>query len=490
MAAAKGLTFSSAIALRAALMRKEVSAGELLELYLSRIARHNEALNLVVALDEDGARKAARLSDEARARGEPLGPLAGLPMTIKDSYEVAGMTATCGLPPLANHRPAYDADPVARLRRAGAILFGKTNLPAGAADWQSYNDIYGRSNNPWDLSRTPGGSSGGSAGAVAAGFTSMELGSDIAGSIRVPSHFCGVFGLKPSYGIVPLRGHIPPPPGMLLTVPLGVGGPLARSAEDLRLALEVLAGPSDLESTALTLRLPPCRHARLKDFRAGVWLGDGIYAVDAAYCEAIEGFANDIRRAGARVSEVKPPFDPKEALDTYLKALFAVVGAGDESMVRAMEARVANDATGYAARLAPAMRASLAEWFALSEQRERLFRAFTAFFADYDVLLCPAAAVVAFPHDTSGDVHASQLDRRLIVSGKPVPYFDNFAWPSIATCANLPAVVMPTGRLIQGLPAGVQIIGPYLEDYTAVGFASLAEAELAPFSPPPAFAEP
>jgi amidase len=482
------LPFRSAVELREALRRKEISSRELLDLYLKRIERHNPALNVVVARDDEGAQKAAAQADNARARGEVAGALAGLPMTIKDAYEVVGMTATCGLPPLAKHKPARDADAVARLRKAGAIPFAKTNVPAGAADWQSYNDIYGRSNTPWDVTRTPGGSSGGAAGAVAAGFTSLELGSDIGGSIRVPSHFCGVFGHKPSYGIVPMRGHIPPPPGVLLTVQLGVGGPIARSAEDLRLALEVLAGPNDIDGTAWRLALPPSRHARAKDFRAGVWMGGGVYKVDGAYREELDKFVDDVQRMGAKVSEAKLPFDAMDAYHTYLDALFGVVGGGDPAMADAMEARIQSDETGYAARLSRAMRMSLVEWFVSREKRERLFRAFKAFFADYDVLLCPAASVVAFPHDTSGDIHASQLDRRLSVSGKPAPYFDNFMWPSIATCSNLPATVMPTGRFAGGLPTGVQIIGPYLEDFTTIGFASLLEAELGGFSPPPAFA--
>lgn len=485
-AAPTSLPFRSAVQLRAALQRKEISSRELLDLYLKRIERHNPALNLVIARDEEGARKAASAADDARARGAEQGPLAGLPMTIKDAFEVAGMTATCGLPPLAEHRPARDADAVARLRKAGAIFFGKTNVPAGAADWQSYNDIYGRSNNPWDVTRTPGGSSGGAAGSVAAGFTSMELGSDIGGSIRVPSHFCGVFGHKPSYGVVPMRGHIPPPPGVLFAVQLGVGGPLARSAEDLRLALEALAAPSDIDATGWTLALPPSRHARLQDFRVGLWTGGSAYGVDNAYREAIEDFVDALRHAGAKVSEAKPPFEPMQAYHTYLEALFAVVGGGEPALAEAMEARIEDDKTGYAARLSRAMRMSLVEWFVSREKREHLFRAFKAFFADYDVLLCPAASVVAFPHDTSGDVHASQLDRRLSVSGKPAPYFDNFMWPSIATCSNLPATVMPMGRLVGGLPAGLQIIGPYLEDFTTIGFASLAEAALGGFNPPPA----
>src|SRR5690554_3436697 len=252
-----------------------ISAAELLDLYLGRIDRLNSAYNLVVATDLDRARAAAKEIDSARASGDPLGPLAGLPVTIKDSYEVAGMPATCGLEPLRDHVPERDADAVTLLREAGAIPFGKTNLPAGASDWQSFNPIYGISRNPWNPERTVGGSSGGAAGAVAAGFTAFELGSDIGGSIRIPAHFCGVFGHKPTYGMVPLRGHIPPPPGMLAQPELGVAGPIARSASDLALLMPILAqGPAPLA---------PPRHERLADFRVGVWMGDGAYKLDSAY---------------------------------------------------------------------------------------------------------------------------------------------------------------------------------------------------------------
>ena len=207
------LALRSATQLIKLLKAREISAVELLELHLDRVSRLNPALNVIVDQDPDEARRAASEADAQLASGREAGPLCGLPMTIKDAWEVTGMRATCGIPPLAQHRPTRDADPVARLRSAGAVLFGKTNVPTGAGDHQSYNPIYGRSNNPWNLERTVGGSSGGAAGALAAGLTALELGSDIGGSIRCPAHFCGVYGHKPSYGVVPVRGHIPPDPG-------------------------------------------------------------------------------------------------------------------------------------------------------------------------------------------------------------------------------------------------------------------------------------
>ena len=482
--------FSSAAGQLEALRRKEIGARELLDLQLARVEAHNPTYNAVVALDEEGARAAADAIDDARARGEPLGPLAGLPMTIKDAFEVVGMTASCGIPALRDHRPDRDADAVQRLRDAGAVFFGKTNVPAGAADWQSCNALYGLTRNPWNPERTVGGSSGGSAASVAAGFAALELGSDIAGSIRVPSHFCGVFGHKPSYGTVPVRGHIPPPPGGLLAVPLGVVGPIARSAADLELALDVLAGPNEVDGAGWALTLPPARHDRLADFRVGVWLGGSDFRSDGAYRQALEAFAADVAAAGARVSEATLPLPPAEVYDLFLRTLFAIVGAPAPAEAETLLALAPGDETGYAERLGRAMATPLGEWFGLLDRRERLFRAFHSFFGKYDVLLCPAAMVVAFPHDIDehDGPHSTQLARRLTVDGERVPYFDNFMWPSIATCSNLPATVMPTGRFVDGLPAGVQIIGPFLEDRTTLGFARLVEAELGGFVVPPALA--
>jgi amidase len=487
MTGATGTAFSSAVDLLHSLERKELGARELLDLHLARIETHDPTYNIVVETAVDEARTTASAIDEARARGETVGRLGGLPMTIKDAFEVAGMTATCGLPELARHVPGQDADAVARLRGAGAVIFGKTNVPSGAADWQTANPVYGLTRNPWNRERTVGGSSGGSAASVAAGFTALELGSDIAGSIRVPSHFCGVFGHKPSYGTVSVRGHIPPLPGGLLTVPLGVAGPIARCAADLELALDVLAGPNELDGTGWRLELPASRRERLADFRVGIWLGGDGYRLDDGYRRALAAFASDLRAAGVTVTEVEPPLDLAAGYDLFLRTLFAIVGAPVPAEAQALVALAADDETGYAARLASAMTSSLGDWFDLLERREHLFRAFRAFFTGVDVLLCPAAMVVAFPHDIddSDGPHSTQLARRLTVNGEQVPYFDNFAWPSIATCSNLPATVMPTGKFVDGMPAGVQIIGPYLEDRTTLGFARLVEAELGGFVAPP-----
>jgi amidase len=454
----------------------ELRATELLELYLDRVDRFNPAYNLVVAFDRERAKAAAAEIERKRAGGEPVGPLAGLPITIKDSFEVAGMPTTCGLEHLRDHSPQQDADTVAQLRRAGANIFGKTNLPAGASDWQSFNPVYGLSRNPWNPDRTVGGSSGGAAGAVAAGFTSFELGSDIGGSIRIPSHFCGVFGHKPTYGLVPLRGHIPPPPGMLSQPELGVAGPIARSAADLALLLKIMASRD----------LAPSRRDRLSDFRVGVWMGETAYRVDSRYRAALESFIDDLRGSGASIEEVSLPVDPLESHETYLQVLFAIVGAPAPEEAEAFERLAAQDETGMAAKLARYMRASLGEWFQLAETRERLFRAWAGFFQDYDLLLCPAVPVVAFEHMAQGSgVHSDQVFRRVSIDGQPAPYLD-FTWQGLALVANLPATVMPTGRLVDGLPTGLQIIGPYSEDLTPIRFAELASQATGGFRPPPA----
>ncbi len=451
----------------------KIGAVELLELYLERIDRYDPAYNLVVAFDRDRARAAAREIDSQRASGDPLGGLAGLPITIKDSFEVTGMPTTCGLEPLRNYRPSQDADAVALLREAGANIFAKTNLPAGASDWQSFNPVYGISRNPWNPDRTVGGSSGGAAGAVAAGFTSFELGSDIGGSIRIPCHFCGVFGHKPTYGLVPVRGQIPPPPGMLSQPELGVAGPIARSAADLALLMTVLAEP-----------LKPPRRERLDQFRVGVWMGDGAYRDDSAYRAALETYIADLRHAGARIEEVALPVDPHHSYETYLQVLFAIVGAPAPGEADAFEALAGQDETGIATKLARYMRTTLGEWFELAEKRAHLFRSWAGFFRDYDLLLCPAAPVVAFPHMAEGSgVHSDQLFRRITIDGEPAPYLD-FTWQGLALVANLPATVMPTGKFANGLPTGLQIIGPHREDRTNFRFAKLAEEAAGAFVPP------
>jgi amidase len=475
-ALASQFELQSATALLELLRTRKLGARELLDLLLMRTARLNPELNAIITLDEEGARAAAQWADGVPP--ERRGALHGLPLTIKDAFEVAGMTASCGLLPLAKHRPARDAEAVARLRAAGAIPFGKTNVPTLAADHQSYNPVNGVSNNPWNLGRTPGGSSGGAAAAVAVGLTPLELGSDIGGSIRCPAHFCGIYGHKSSYGLVPMRGHIPPMPGALVEPPLGVAGPLARDPADLELMLDVLAAPAELESRAWSVQLPAARHTRLADFRVVLCAESAAFSTDGATRQALHGFADDLRRLGVTVDEAaRPAIDFAASDDLYVAILFRALSTGmPEDLLRVTE-KAAQEfdqgSRGYPLRIARAVRMGYAQMEALIEEQQRLRRKWASFFLYYDVMLCPVMPTVAFPHDHSGAGagHIAQYSRTHLVDGRPVPYMNGLQWPGLATVAKLPATAMPTGRFVDGLPVGVQAIGPYLEDRTPLRFA-------------------
>jgi amidase len=479
----------SATTLLAQLRERQIGSVELLEMLFKRLERLNPTLNAVVALEMDRARACALAADSVPP--SKRGALHGLPITLKDTWEVAGMRSTCGLPELTNHRPDRDADAVALLRAAGAIPFGRSNVPSGAADGQSYNPVYGVTKNPWNVGCTPGGSSGGAGAAVAAGLTPVELGSDIAGSIRIPAHFCGIFGHKSSYGVVPMRGHIPPPPGSSAIAPLGVAGPLARSALDLELLLDILAAPAESDRAGWSIRIPASRHQRLADFRVGVWADQETYSVDARCVAAIHDFARDLRGVGVKVNEsARPDIDFAASDDLFVALLFATIstGATEDALSEMEQAAVDRnaDARSYPARIARAVRATRTGLATLFELQQALRCAWRQFFEQFDVLLSPITTTVAFSHDHSGrgTGHIAQYDRTLRVDGQAVPYMNCIQWPGLATVANLPATAIPTGRLIDGLPLGVQAIGPYLEDRTTIRFAQLVERELAGYVPP------
>ncbi len=457
----------------AALTAREIGAEELLEHYLGRNASMGAEVNAVIEVNEEAARAAARAVDA----GTITGPLAGLPMSIKDCYEVEGFATTAGIPDLAGYRPTRDADAVARLRSAGAVIFGKTNVPVAASDHQSYNPIHGLTRNPWDGTRSAGGSSGGSAAALAAGLTPLELGSDIGGSIRVPAHYCGVYGHKPSYGIVSGRGHIPPGPGALTASPLAVSGPLARSAEDLTLALHLLAGAEGDAASGWTLTLPKSRVTGLKGARVALWL-DG-FPLDEDYRAALEHFAREIEAEGANVTRLAaPPAPVSPSDDLYFRLLFAVIGAGmPDEEIRAFEqaARELPDHP-FAATIAETMRSRVSDMTVLAERQALHIAKWRALFADYDVVLAPVAMNVAFPHQTEdGHGPLPQLRRTLTVSGAERPYMENLLWPGAATLAHLPSTVRPLNTRVAGLPAGVQIIGDLYGDHTTLAFAQACD---------------
>ena len=480
--------FQSATELLAALRQRKLGSRELLEDALARVERWNPAVNAVVTLDVERARAAADAADRALAAGDATGPLHGLPMTVKDSYETAGLRTTCGVPELAGHVPAHDAIAVARLRAAGAVIFGKTNTPTWAGDWQTTNPLFGTTKNPWDRTRTPGGSSGGSAAALAAGLTPLELGSDIGGSIRVPSHCCGVFGHKPSHGLVPERGHIPGPPGTLAEYDLNCVGPLARSSQDLALALDVLAGPLPELAHAVSLRLPPARAERLGAFRVGAWLDEAACPVDQEMRGVLERAVDALERAGAKVErKARPEVDFRAAVEAYVALLIPQLSLTLPDAVyetlAAAGAAIPADTPGPLASAARAYALRQREWLRVHEERERMRARWAAFFRDFDVLLCPVMLTPAFPLDAS-----EFSSRTLAVNGEARPYMENVQWPGLITMALLPSTVIPVGRTAGGLPVGVQIVGPYLEDRTPLAFAAAAERELGGFVPPPGFA--
>jgi amidase len=481
-------SFASAAALAADIRARRISSVELLDHLLARAERLNGPLNAIVAFDREGARRRAAEADAALARGESRGPLHGIPTTIKDSYEVAGMPAVCGVPELARHVPERSAHLVRRLEGAGAIVFGKTNVPTWAGDLQSYNPVYGVTNNPWDTTRTPGGSSGGAAAAVAAGLTPLELGSDIGGSIRTPAHFCGVYGHKPSWNAISMEGHMPPPPGLPYSpTDMGVGGPLARSAGDLALALSAIAGPDRFQEAGWQLNLAPPKAMALREYRVAAWLGDPALPIDDSVRGPLEAACDALEKAGSKVDrKARPAFDPTRAVGVYFMLLNAVMGSGlpPEVLAGARErvAGLAPDDFSNAACQARGLVLSHADWLRLDTERAGLRLAWDAFFRDYDVLLCPNHWLPAFKHD-----HGDFATRTQRVNGRDLPYFDGLAWAGIIGVAYLPGTSAPVGRTAEGLPVNVQIVGPYLGDYTTIAFAGHLAQLIGGYEKPPGY---
>ncbi|OGL19166.1 MAG: amidase [Candidatus Rokubacteria bacterium RIFCSPLOWO2_12_FULL_71_22] len=478
--------FRSARQLARDIRRKKVGALELLELYLARVERHNPRLNAIVVTDLAGARKRARAADRALARGEVWGALHGVPMTIKESYDVVGMPTTWGLPQLKDNYPQRNALAVDRLLAAGVVLFGKTNVPLYLADWQSFNVVYGTTNNPWDLSRVPGGSSGGSAAALAAGLTGLEAGSDIGASIRNPAHYCGVFGHKPTYGIVPPRGQALP--GRVAAGDISVIGPMARSAEDLALALGVMAGPDTIDGAGWRLALPAPGRKALREYRVAVMLTDPCAEVDTEVQDRLQALADFLGRRRAKVSDrARPAIDTAEANRVYVMLLRAATSGRQtpEEFQRNLElARgLAPGDESYFARMVRANTMSHRDWLAWNETRHRMRLAWAEFFREWDLLLCPAASSAAFPHDQAGERH----ERTIRVNGRDVPTTDQLFWAGFPGMAYLPSTVAPCGFTPGGLPVGVQIVGPQYGDRTCIAFAGLLEREFQGFVPPPGY---
>ncbi len=475
--------FWSASRLARALRARRIGALELFELYAERIERHNRALNAICVMDLDAGRKQARAADRARGR---RGALHGLPMTVKESFDLAGFPTTHGIVEFRDNVARSDALAVTRLKAAGAIVFGKTNVPVQLADWQTFNPIYGTTNNPWDPSRTPGGSSGGSAAALAAGLTGLELGSDIGASIRGPAHYCGVYGHKPTWGICAMNGHALP--GSAHPADISAIGPLARSAEDLRLALGIIAGPDAIDGAGWRLALARTVLRKFRGLRVAVMASHPTAEVDASVAGEIERLAGWLAKKGAKVSDrARPDFDPEEAHRVYIALLRGATSARQTVLQMATWQELARkrpiEDMSYEAQAARANLMPHREWLRWSSRRHQMRRAWAQFFRDWDVLLCPTAATPAFPQNQQGE----RWERMITVNGKPQPSTTQMFWAGYSGAALLPSSVAPIASSAQNLPIGVQIVGPQHADYRTIAFAQLLEREYRAFEPPPGY---
>lgn len=477
----------SATELTRRLRRREISAQALLRHQIERIERLDGDINAVVVRDFERAMASAREADAALARGQWLGPLHGLPMTVKESFNVAGLPTTYGFAAFADNIAQSDALTVQRLKSAGAIVFGKTNVPVSLADWQSFNPVYGTTGNPWDTGRTPGGSSGGSAAALAAGFSPLELGSDIGASIRNPAHYCGVWGHKPTWGVVPLAGHELTPQIEAEAFDIAVAGPLARSAADLRLALDLLAGPQPSLWTPQG-RVPVAwRDAgvSLRHLRVAIVCDDDQAEVDASVQAALRRLADWLRDQGVTVLDDARPVDSAEANEVYTHLLRAATGSHYDDAGYAQAQAVARTLQpgdqSYRARHYRGNTYSHRDWCAMDQRRQRLRQQWADYFERVDLLICPVATTPAFAHMQSGE----RWERMIPVNDHTQPSTDALFWAGYPGIVGVPATAVPLGLSPEGLPVGAQVIAPWFADPLALRFAEWLEQGFRGFQPPP-----
>ena len=464
---------------------KKVSASDTLEHFLGRVDRFNPKLNAIVWQNRERARARAKAADTALAKGEIWGPLHGVPMTIKESYNVAGSPTTWGDPELKENVTETSALSVERLEKAGVVLFGKTNVPLMLADWQSYNAVYGTARNPWNLDLTPGGSSGGSAAALAAGMTGIDAGSDIGASIRNPAHYCGIFGLKPTWGIISPKGHALP--GVVSYGDISAIGPLTRGAEDLDLALDAMAGPDDLDGVCWKLDIPNCPASSLKDLRIAVKMQDPNSQVDLEYSDKLQALVDALAMRGATVKEVEPEIDTRRLHEIYVWLLRAATSArtpeADITRWKAAIESLRPAKRPYLEQMVKGCTLSHRDWLGLNNERMKLRRQFNAFFDDWDIVLCPAAASAAWPHDQVGE----RWQRTIPVNNNHVPTTDQLFWAGYSGVLYLPSTVGPAGQTSAGLPVGYQAIAASGRDKWATGFSRLVEREIGGFVAPPGY---
>jgi amidase len=475
--------YESASSLLGKMAEGIVSSEELVKQFIVRRNRLNPVINAIVTTCDEQALGHARAADEARARGELSGPLHGLPMTVKDTWETRDILTTSGSRLHHNHLPSSHADTIERLTNAGAIIIGKTNVPVMAADIQTFNPLFGLTRNPWHTAHTCGGSSGGAAAALAAGLTPVEIGSDIGGSIRIPAHFCGVYGHKPTRDIVSLRGHIPGPPGTWSQPDLAEAGPLARSVDDLELMLDVLAGPRAIDSPHWGLALPPPSFSDLRGLRIGYWFDDPACPLDEQLAGHYHSLVGKLQAAGAKVVDVRSIqsrlLNMELILPLYFNLLGSMIGLGMPAGERfrmkllalIMPLLLRHRLTLGIREFAMGINQSFRRWLHHNEMREKLRFESLDLFSGIDILLIPVTPTVAIPHDLSMPI----ARRRIRVNNHLRPYSDQFVWIALATMLGLPATVAPAGLTREGLPFGIQIVSGFGRDRSTLQFARLLE---------------
>ncbi len=481
------LHYLSAIGIAAEIRAGRCSARDALEHHIRRIERIDGGINAVVVRDFERAGEQADALDRLAAKGELSGPLHGVPVTVKESFNIGGLATHWGAPWLADQIADRDATVVEKLRAAGAVVMGKTNVPFMLQDYQTRNDIHGVTNNPWDLARSPGGSSGGSAAALCAGMSALEFGSDIGGSIRRPANHCGVYGLKPTWNIISGRGHSPTATHFAWApADLAVVGPMARTIDDLELALDLTAGPDEWVEAGLSLALPACEKSSLQDFKLAYMPTHPDWPVDQSVVDCLDRAVTVIERAGGSVNPVaRPSFDFAEADRIFRHLVFSVFTAS-MPMEEIEAARKAVDAAeappeGMTALIAAAGLGLHRDWLSMNDTRAGIREAWAAFFQDFDLLLTPCSSTAAFEHIST------PLDqpRFLTVNGEQQAFFQQSFWTGLAVLAYLPALSIPCGQTPAGLPVGMQAIGPACHDKRLIQFARLLARQIDGFTAPP-----
>ncbi|MDI9336191.1 MAG: amidase [Gammaproteobacteria bacterium] len=469
-----------------AILNKEVSSEELVTGFLSRIDSFDKKINAVVVKDGARALESARLADKALHSGTVLGPLHGLPITVKESFDVQGLPTTWGYAEYQANIARSHAYAVQKLIDAGAIVLGKTNVPTALADWQTFNPVYGTTNNPWDIQRTPGGSSGGSAAALACGFSALELGSDIGASIRNPAHYCGVYGHKPTWGIVSMAGHEIPSSPCVNDLDMAVAGPMARSAHDLALALDVLTTPLQMYGYHgwLPTRWQTCRQP-IRDLRIGIVYDSPYAEVDSSVQNALIHLKQFLTEENILVRDDILPVDFKMAYETYIWLLRSATGAMQNQtqyqhtldLAHALE----EQDSSYAAWIWRANTLSHYHWVRYHQIRRNLQQQWAKYFESFDLLICPVATSSAFAQNQQG----MRWERLIPINGKLQASTSQLFWAGLPGLVGLPATAIPLEISPQGLPIGAQIVGNTLADKLCLRFACWLEKHYHAFVPPP-----